>query len=44
MVVGQTGSGKTTLVNFLINYYMGIHFDDTFRYELIVEAENKGQA
>ena len=41
MVVGQTGSGKTTLVNFLINYYMGIDFTDTFRYELIVEPSNR---
>ncbi len=39
MVVGQTGSGKTTLLNGFINYYMGINFNDDFRYMLIKEEE-----
>ena len=44
MVVGQTGSGKTTLLNGFINFYMGINFNDDFRYILINEDERINQA
>ena len=44
MVVGQTGSGKTTLLNGFINYYMGINFNDDFRYMLIKEEERVDQS
>lgn len=37
MVVGETGSGKTTLLNSFLNYLMGINYDDTFRYKIILE-------
>ena len=43
MVVGQTGSGKTTLLNGFINYYMGINYNDDFRYILIKEDERINQ-
>ena len=43
MVVGQTGSGKTTLLNGFINYYMGINYNDDFRYILIKEEERINQ-
>ena len=44
MVVGQTGSGKTTLLNSLINYIMGIKFEDDFRYIIIDEDTGKNQS
>ncbi len=44
MVVGQTGSGKTTLLNSLVNYIMGIKYDDDFRYVIIDENTGKNQA
>ena len=37
MVVGETGNGKTTLLNSLINYILGVKFEDKFRYKIIVE-------
>ena len=42
LVIGQTGHGKTTFVNALVNIYMGINFNDKFRY-LLVRNENKKQ-
>ena len=37
LVIGETGSGKTTLLNALVNYLLGIKFEDNFRFKLIVE-------
>jgi ABC-type lipoprotein export system ATPase subunit len=37
MVVGQSGSGKTTLLNSLVNYHMGLQFQDPFRYIIVRE-------
>lgn len=34
MLVGATGSGKSTLVDGIINYVMGVSFDDPFRFTL----------
>ena len=44
MVVGQTGSGKTTLLNALVNYHMGIQFNDEFRYAIIAEDQSISQS
>ena len=32
LLIGQTGTGKTTLINAMINIYLGITIDDDFRY------------
>ena len=37
MILGATGSGKTTLINGVINYIMGIKWEDDFRLKLIEE-------
>ena len=42
LVIGQTGHGKTTFINALVNIYLGVTFNDKFRY-LLVENENKNQ-
>ncbi|MGH0142646.1 UNVERIFIED_CONTAM: hypothetical protein FKN15_064580 [Acipenser sinensis] len=44
MVIGATGSGKTTLINGMINYILGVKWEDDFRYKLIDEETNTSQA
>ncbi|XP_062622249.1 uncharacterized protein LOC134283784 [Saccostrea cucullata] len=35
MLVGSTGSGKSTLVDGIVNYVMGVSFEDPFRFTLV---------
>ncbi|XP_059914074.1 uncharacterized protein LOC132462537 [Gadus macrocephalus] len=44
MVLGATGAGKSTLVNGMINYILGVTWDDTFRFKLVNEGTAKSQA
>ncbi|XP_022796004.1 uncharacterized protein LOC111334512 [Stylophora pistillata] len=44
MVVGATGAGKTTLINGMINYILGVKWEDNFRYKLVVEDSKASQA
>ncbi|XP_059585357.1 titin-like [Alligator mississippiensis] len=44
MVMGATGSGKTTLINGMINYILGVQWEDGFRFKLIHEKTNGSQA
>ena len=37
LLIGETGSGKTTMINAMINYVLGIEWDDPFRFVLIDE-------
>lgn len=42
MLVSATGSGKSTLVDGIVNYVMGVSFDDPFRFTLVqLEEEEK---
>ena len=43
IVLGQTGSGKTTLLNSLVNFILGVEFEDDFRYVIIDEKHVQGQ-
>ncbi|XP_038860864.1 uncharacterized protein LOC120056730 [Salvelinus namaycush] len=44
LLLGATGSGKTTLVNTMINYILGVKWEDCYRFKLIHEVTNKSQA
>ncbi|KAK5920130.1 hypothetical protein CgunFtcFv8_023969 [Champsocephalus gunnari] len=44
MLVGATGSGKCTLINGLINYIVGVEWEDDFRFKLVDEDQSRSQA
>ncbi len=37
LVMGATGSGKTTWINAMVNYVLGVEWDDPFRFILVDE-------
>ncbi|XP_056325516.1 uncharacterized protein LOC130238500 [Danio aesculapii] len=44
LLLGSTGAGKTTLVNVLVNYILGVKWEDGYRFKLINEVTNRSQA
>lgn len=43
MLVGATGAGKSTLINGIVNYIMGVQWEDEFRFK-VVNEEKTSQA
>ena len=41
MLVGATGAGKSALINGIINYIMGVKWEDDFRFLLIPEGDSQ---
>ncbi|XP_046463224.1 uncharacterized protein LOC124209324 [Daphnia pulex] len=44
LMLGATGSGKSTLINAMVNYVLGVEWNDDFRFKLIDEPAGKSQA
>lgn len=44
MAVGATGAGKSTLINGMVNYLMGVKFEDDCRFKLITDEVAQSQA
>ncbi|XP_045024273.1 uncharacterized protein LOC123469399 [Daphnia magna] len=40
ILVGATGSGKSTLINGMVNYILGVKWNDPFRFMCVREDEN----
>ncbi|XP_003458994.2 uncharacterized protein LOC100702146 [Oreochromis niloticus] len=44
MLFGATGSGKSTLIDGMINYIVGVEWEDSFRFKFINEDQSTSQA
>ncbi|XP_034055805.1 uncharacterized protein LOC117535458 [Gymnodraco acuticeps] len=44
LLLGTTGSGNSTLINGLINYIVGVEWEDDFRFKLVDEDQSRSQA
>ncbi|XP_030257759.1 uncharacterized protein LOC115572086 [Sparus aurata] len=44
MVPGATGAGKSNLINGMINYILGVEWEDSYRFKLVDEDPSKSQA
>ncbi|KAK7163619.1 hypothetical protein R3I93_007617 [Phoxinus phoxinus] len=44
LLLGSTGAGKTTLINVMVNYILGVKWQDSYRFKLINEVTNRSQA
>ncbi|KAI9559783.1 hypothetical protein GHT06_013789 [Daphnia sinensis] len=41
MLVGATGSGKSTLIDGMMNYILGVHWNDPFRFKCVRETHSQ---
>ncbi|XP_042200736.1 verrucotoxin subunit beta-like isoform X2 [Callorhinchus milii] len=44
LLLGERESGKTSLIDAMINYILGVEWEDTFRYKLTEEETNSSEA
>ena len=43
ILMGATGCGKSTLINGMVNYILGVRWDDPFRFKCVREDESASQ-
>ena len=44
MTMGATGTGKSTLINSMVNYILGVNYNDDFQFILVCDETKKSQA
>ncbi|KAK7933782.1 hypothetical protein WMY93_004678 [Mugilogobius chulae] len=44
LLVGATGTGKSTLINALVNYVMGVQFEEKVWFEIISDGKDRPQS
>ncbi|XP_035286626.1 uncharacterized protein LOC118234296 [Anguilla anguilla] len=43
MMVGETGTGKSSLINMMVNYMLGVKWEDKIRFEIIPDESKRPQ-
>ncbi|KAG5843002.1 hypothetical protein ANANG_G00183850 [Anguilla anguilla] len=43
VMVGETGTGKSALINMMVNYMLGVKWEDTIRFQIIPDESKRPQ-
>ncbi|KAL8164715.1 UNVERIFIED_CONTAM: hypothetical protein K2H54_003145 [Gekko kuhli] len=44
LLLGETGAGKSTLIDSMVNYVLGVRWEDDFRFKVVQDAPKRSQA